>query len=186
MGGGHDGHPEQNYALPRELVKAAAESEARLRKLIQHVEGGYLVTEDITLYDFNEKSALKASDLQNFLSPLTRARGLDSKDAPAVPPVRLWFQTASWRVIAEFIKRFFKKIRDLICGPKTKGYRIDDKTKTAIFGLAEWLIHLLNVSSELANAIASAILVGILTATKGAFCEMTEEKALAALFADLD
>jgi hypothetical protein len=47
-------------------------------------------------------------------------------------------------------------------------------------------MHLLSVGSELANAIASTILVGVLTATKGAFCEMTEEKALAALFAELD
>jgi hypothetical protein len=116
-----NGHDRGSYELPRELLQAASASDAHLMKLTQYVDGKYLATRDITLYEFDGRSALKASDLENFLSPITRHRALDSKHAPLPPPRRLSFKTASWRMIAEFIKRFFKKIRDLICGPKTKG-----------------------------------------------------------------
>jgi hypothetical protein len=181
-----NGHDQPAFALPRDLLRAAAESEAHLTKLIQHVEGKYLVTRDFTLYEFTDESALKASDLQKFLSPITRVRGLDSKDAP-VPPRAQWsLKTASWRVIAEFIKRFFKKIRDLICGPKTKGYKLSHTSVGALAGLAEWIMHELHFSTEMAKALACTILIGILSASKGTICEMTEEKALAALFAELN
>ena len=76
-----------------------------------------------------------------------------------------------------FIEHFFLEIRNIICkGPK----RPSVPASAVAAELAHWLVTQMGVAGSLGDGVAIAILLAVLTATKGAFCKMTEAEAKAA------
>src|SRR6266700_918259 len=106
--------PERPYVLPRELVTAAVESQAVLRKVVEHFDGGHLVVHNVPLI----AGEIGATDLYWFLSPVARHRAFDSIEGRPQAAAGVSLHSPAGKVIAAFIRSFFRRIRDAICGPK--------------------------------------------------------------------
>ncbi len=168
--------PERPYVLPRELVSAALESQAALQKIVENVDGGYLVERNVPLI----AGEISATDLYRFLSPVGRHRAFDSIEGRPQASSGVSLHSPAGKVIAAFIRKFFKRIRDAICGPK-KSTAIGASAMGAVASLARFIAEYFGLQEEMAKAVATSVLVAILMATKGAFCDVTEEKALKAI-----
>jgi hypothetical protein len=94
------------------------------------------------------------------------------------------FGKASSRIpkpVRDFAIHFLVNIRKVIC-PKAKNKVVLGAASTGIVGaLALWLVRTFGITSEVAETFASAVLITIATATKGAFCDMTADMTKAAL-----
>ena len=168
--------PGRPSILPRELVGAAVESQAALRKVVEHVDGGYLVVRNVPLI----AGEISATDLYWFLSPVARHGTFDSIEGRPQAAAGVSLHSPAGTVIAAFIRRFFKRIRDAICGPK-KSTALGVSAVGAAASLARFIAEHFGLQEEMAKAVATSVLVAILVATKGAFCDVTEEKALKAI-----
>ena len=168
--------PKRPYALPRELVSAAVESQAALRKVVEHVDRGHLVVRNVPLI----AGEISATDLYWFLLPVARPRAFDSIEGRPQAAAGVSLHSPAGKVIAAFIRRFFKRIRDAICGPQ-KSAALGASAVGAAASLARFVAGHFGLQEEMAKAVATSVLVAILMATKGAFCDVTEEKALKAI-----
>jgi hypothetical protein len=86
---------------------------------------------------------------------------------------------AAARVVLEFLRTWFKEIRDILC---TQG-RIEAAEKSANFSgravattLAAWITDTLGISSAVAIGLATLILLVLAQTAKDAFCQMTQEQ----------
>jgi hypothetical protein len=176
-----ENHPP--YVLPRELTQVAAASEAEIRKAIQYVEGGYLLHREVTVLRIDEDGVaaeLTASELARFLSylrPMTLDSGTPTKRTPPEPPL----SSRAGKNILRFASLYFDEIRALVC--KRKKQSLGTTTHAALVAIAGWLSSHFGVDSPAVTGVAAAILIAVLTATKGAFCKMTAPEAKAALVA---
>lgn len=173
---------DRTYVLPADLLTAASEAEADVRKFIQHSEHGFLLHRQITVLSFHDdagKEEVSASDIVRLLSEL-RPRTFDSASGGPPQKTEISLTSTVGSNIIRFIGLHFDELRDLICNKKG----LTTTTHGAIAGIAAWLISHLGVSEHsIATATATAILAAILTATKGAFCKMTAPEAKASLTA---
>src|ERR1700730_6644053 len=128
--------PERPYALPRELVSAAVESQAALRKVVEHVDGGYLVVRTVLLI----AGEISATDLYWFLSPIARHRAFDSMEGRPQAAAGVSLHSPAGKVIAAFIRKFFERIRDAICGPK-KSTALGVSAMGAAASLARFIVE---------------------------------------------
>jgi hypothetical protein len=173
---------ETPYSLPKELLDDVWKAEAELRRSIEHVEGRYLVHREVHILRFESKKGivvLQASDVLQFLRPLVRSVTHDSAESSPRPAPRVSFASAAGRKLRDFIELTFYGLRERICKKDKK--RVSANTTIAVASLAHWLLQSFGMQEEYAKSTATAILVAILCATKGAFCKMTEKDAKAAL-----
>jgi hypothetical protein len=115
---------------------------------------------------------------------------LGSKSVPIVA-TRSWggdeglaFGKASARIpkpIREFAMYFLINIRKIVCPAGKQKVVLGAATTSIVGSLAIWLVSTFKMTSEVANTLASAVLIAVVTATKGAFCDMTAAMAKAAL-----
>jgi len=170
------------YKLPPELLRAAKEADDVIRKAVEHVEGAYLVHRQIEILRIEDAQGfakVSASELLRFISPLTRSIALDSADNRPMPQRGISLSGAVGRNILRFVEQFFDQLRDIIC--KGRKDTLSTTSHSAIAALALWLSSHAGIEAHLATAVATAILIAILTATKGAFCKMTAPEAKKAL-----
>ena len=171
-------HP---YKLPAELIGAAQDAGWKLARSLDVSSGGYLVQRQETALAFQDGERMvqmSSGDIAQFLNQL-RPMAMDSIDPPK-QDLRIKFAGTVGTNILRFIDLWFEELRGIICkGAKS----LSGVTNTVLAALASWLASKAGVSPHIATAVALAILVAILTATKGAFCKMTAEQAKAALAA---
>jgi hypothetical protein len=180
------------YRLPPELLRAASDADDVIRKAVQHVEGPYLMRRQIDVLlieDAQGTVRVSASELLRFISPLTRSNGYDSADKMptsqrGIASKRtlergISLTSAPGTAILRFVEQFFDQLRSIIC--KGRKDTLSTTAHSAIAALAVWLSSHSGVEAHLATAVATAILIAILTATKGAFCRMTVAEAKQAL-----
>jgi hypothetical protein len=77
--------------------------------------------------------------------------------------------------LSRFIDLFYDEIVSIICKGNKK--QLGMTTHSALVALAAWLAGHLSVSAMLSTPVATAILIAITRATKGAFCRMAAEDA---------
>jgi hypothetical protein len=82
-----------------------------------------------------------------------------------------------------FVKKFFKNIRDIICGAAGKAMRTtsDLTGRGMATALAAWITGTIGISSPMAIGIASLIIIALMHSSKKAFCDMTEVEAVGAM-----
>ena len=73
--------------------------------------------------------------------------------------------------IREFTMYFLINIRKIVCPAGKQKVVLGAATTSIVGSLAIWLVSTFNMTSEVANTFASAVLIAVVTATKGAFCE---------------
>jgi hypothetical protein len=83
--------------------------------------------------------------------------------------------------VRDFTIYFVVNIRKIICPSGKKKVDLSAAATGVIGALAVWLVRTFGITGEVASAFASAVLITIATATKGAFCDMTAEMAKLAL-----
>jgi hypothetical protein len=171
------------YKLPPDLQQLAAEVELRLRDSIDVVEGRILIRRQIPILHFvtaHGDVVLNSSDIVKFLEPLVRSKAFDSAEgAPRRKPPQISFTSESAKKILTFIELNFYELRAIVCKKNKKA--LSAKTTVGVAGLTHWLFQHFGVHEEFAKSTATAILVALLTATKGAFCKMTAEGAKTAM-----
>jgi hypothetical protein len=91
-------------------------------------------------------------------------------DKPIIPPS-----------IKKFVLYFFNNLRKLICPKAGTKPSLSTGGQAAITAIAVWAAGALGLAAHVATSLASAALILIATATKGAFCDMTAEMAKAAI-----
>jgi hypothetical protein len=171
-----------HYKLTPELLRAAREADDVIREAVEQVQGSYLVhrqIEMLRIQDAQGTATVSASDLLRFISPLTRSIALDSADNKPRPQRGISLSGAVGRNILRFVDQFFDQLRDIIC--KGRKDTLSTTSHSAIAALAVWLSSHAGIEAHLATAVATAILIAILTATKGAFCKMTAPEAKRAI-----
>jgi hypothetical protein len=174
-------HKEHSYVLPLELVHAAREVAADLRKRTEYVESGFLLYREIDLLHFEDGGGpvqLKASELLELLS-LTRRATHDAAGRRFNPPPNELLLDTARNHILRFASLYFDELRALIC--KGKKGSLSAPTTAVTATIAGWLTSHIGVDSHAAVGVAVAVLIALLTATKGAFCRMTEPEAKASL-----
>jgi hypothetical protein len=168
------------YILPRDLISLAQQESHTVSKSLEAITGGFLTHRQETALVFQDGASevkMSSSEVARFLRQLT-PMALDSALHVPKPPPRISFAGKVGTEILRFIELFFDDLRRIIC----KGNKdLSGTSKTAIVAIASWLTSHLGVGAHIATAVATAILVSILTATKGAFCKMTAENAKAAI-----
>ena len=173
------------YVLPADLILAAQATSATLLQSLEEISGAFLVHRHETAIIFNDGPKaveLSSSEIGRFLGQL-RPLTLDSATPTPRRAPEIKFISTTGANILRFIQIFFEDLRGIICkGAKS----ISGTTHTVIVALASWLAAKLGVSPHIATALATAILVSILTATKGAFCQMTAPQAKASLIGAAD
>ncbi len=177
----HSHDPDHPYVLPLDLRDAAEAAADDLRKQIHYIERDYLVERDVTVLLFDQTGTpieLKVGDLMRFLS-LNRKRTLDSADAGKQVTEENPHASRASQTVLRIVVVYFDELRKLIC--KGKKGSLGAATQGAIAGIAAWLIGVLGVDQHAATGVAVAILITLLSATKGAFCRLTEEQAKALL-----
>lgn len=177
-----------DYQLPRELLDEVRKGERYLRDVSEQVQQGYLTQRTFpVLRAVNPAGGadveIENTDLLNFLSPLVRVRAIDSAEGRPHPKRTVPFKTKAGRIIVAFIKLFFDEIRKRICGNRKANFAVGPAMALALTSLAHWLAGHFRLADELSRVTASAILVAIASATKGAFCRLTADGALAAIIA---
>ena len=133
---------------------------------------------------FNEGGArreISNRDLMDFLSPVVRQMTFDSAEHVRVPASAAPFKSRAGRVIVHFIELFFDEIRKKICKANKTNFSVGAQMAAALTALAHWVADHFGIASELAKVSASAVLIVIATATKGAFCRLTAKGALEAI-----
>jgi hypothetical protein len=83
--------------------------------------------------------------------------------------------------IKKFVLYFFNNLRKLICSRAGTKPSLSTGGQAAITAIAVWAAGALGLAAHVATSLASAALILIATATKGAFCDMTAEMAKAAI-----
>ena len=83
--------------------------------------------------------------------------------------------------IKRLILHFFNNLRKLICPRAGAKPTLSTGGQATIGGLSVWLAAHLGLAVGVATSLATAVLIVIATATKGAFCDMTAEMAKAAI-----
>jgi hypothetical protein len=91
-------------------------------------------------------------------------------DKPIIPPS-----------IKKFVLYFFNNLRKLICPRSGTKPSLSTGGQATITAIAVWIAGSLGLAAHVATSLASAALILIATATKGAFCDMTAEMAKAAI-----
>lgn len=166
------------YKLPPELLRAAREADDVIRKAVEHVESSYLVHRQIDILrveDVQGAASVSASELLRFISPLTRSIVHDSADNKPTTQQAISFSGVVGKNILRFVEQFFDQLRGIICRGR-KG-SLSTTSYSVIATLAQWLSSHTGIEPPLATAAATAILIAILEATKGAFCKMTASEA---------
>jgi hypothetical protein len=174
---------DRTYSLPPDLLQLATEVDAEITRSINYTANGYLVRREIHILSFEGMSGrvnLKSGDLVDFLNPVLHVSTHDAVGA-APPPRRLSFTSPAGRKILQFMETYFYELRDLICKTNKGKFPISSQTTVAVSGITHWLLEHFGIHEELAKSVATTILVGLLIATKGTFCKMTEKEAKAAL-----
>jgi hypothetical protein len=174
------------YGLPQELLRAASDATAQLRRSVEYVDGGFLLQRETRVLEFQTGAgnviALQGNDLLNFLRPLVSTSTFDSAIPASRPPAAaVSFATTAGRKIRDFVELYFYELRALVCKKNKKNSPISPGTTVALAGVTHWLLEHFGIQEEYAKTMATAILVALLTATKGTFCKMTENEAKAAL-----
>jgi hypothetical protein len=82
--------------------------------------------------------------------------------------------------IKKFVLYFFNNLRKLICPKAGTKPTLSTGGQAAITAIAVWA-GALGLAAHVATSLASAALILIATATKGAFCDMTAEMAKTAI-----
>lgn len=175
--------------MPDEFLREARESGRWLRQRSDRVEGGYFVRDEFSILNAIDHAdptgatrvQIKNTDLLNFLSPVTEARAFDSADSRRVVIQKISLKTKAAQVVLQFIKLFFDEIRKRICKTNKVNFSVGKEMALALTSLAHWLAAHFGIVHELAKVTASAVLVAIASATKGAFCRLTAKGALDAL-----
>lgn len=85
------------------------------------------------------------------------------------------------KAILDFTILFAVHIRKIICPTRNHKVVLGNATSGAVGALAIWLMRKFGITDAVAEGYAAVILVTIVTATKGAFCDMTAGMAKAAL-----
>ncbi len=170
------------YALPPELVKAAREAEAELRKSIGRAPREYVTHgsgPSLVFSNEGNKIIVSRNDIVDFLGPLVRIDMSATKEREGEPkPKReVSFASVAGNKVLEFIEVQFYELRALIC--KKNKTSFPSKTVIALSGITDLLMKHFGLESVFAGTTAVSILVAILTATKGAFCKMTDAQAKA-------
>jgi len=181
-----------SYRLPPELLQDAREADAALRRSIEHIEGRFLVHRAVTVVRFSDqdgKAQLTGSELLGFLMPFVHKEARDSayrsgsRGDPGVVigdrGVSIKVKSAEGTNIRRFVELYFDEIRRRIC--KGGARNLSATTHAALVALASWLATHIGVYEKASTALAAAILISILSPTKGAFCRMSAEEAKAAL-----
>jgi hypothetical protein len=177
---------DRRYRLPPELLRDAREADAELRRAIERVEGRYLVHRAVTVVRFGDQGGkvhlMTGSELLGFLTPFVHKETRDSayrSPSNGNPDVVIRVKSTASTNIRRFVELYFDEIRRRICkgGPRN----LSATTHAALVALANWLATHIGVYEKASTALAAAILISILSATKGAFCRMTTEEAKAAL-----
>lgn len=83
--------------------------------------------------------------------------------------------------IREFAMLFLVNLRRLICPTGKKKLGLAATTNGIVGGVGIWIGKEFGITNEVALSCASAVLITIATATKGAFCDMTDEMVKAEL-----
>lgn len=172
----------QTYKLPADLVGVAQDASWKLSKSLEEISGGYLTQRQVTALTFQDGPKtiqMSAGEIARFLGQL-RPMAMDSATPIPRRDLVIGFAGTVGTNILRFIELWLEELRGIICkGAKS----LSGTTHTVIVALSSWLATKLGVQPHIAAAVATAILVAILTATKGAFCKMTAEQAKAALAA---
>ena len=160
----------EDYSLPPDLVLLAEEKSWEIQKSLEQITDGYLTHRQITAIRFDTKGGpleISASEVARFLGQL-RPMALDSAEPRPARPKIVSLAGGVGRNLAEFIELFFVEIRNIIC----KGPKMPSVPASAVVAeLAHWLITHAGVSGTLGDGVAIAILLAVLTATKGASAE---------------
>lgn len=93
--------------------------------------------------------------------------------------IRLPDKALLWGI--NFFKQFLREIRKIICEKKKVRTRVEDQKDlptASIAALSASLMTALHISNALATGLATLVLLTIATATKNAFCTMTDEEVL--------
>jgi hypothetical protein len=81
--------------------------------------------------------------------------------------------------VNRFVILFLSEIRQIICTDKKAG-RIAKTSKVSagsvVSGLTAWITSKFGVTDPIALGVATAVLLSIVYATKGAFCKMTDDE----------
>jgi hypothetical protein len=174
------------YGLPKELLRAASDATAQLRRSLEYVDGGFLLQRETRVLEFKTGAgnvvALRGNDLLNFLQPLVSTPTFDSATPTSRPPAAgVSLATTAGKKMRDFVELYFYELRALVCKKNKKTFPVSPGTTVAIAGVTHWLLEHFGIQEEYAKTMATAILVALLTATKGTFCKMTENEAKAAL-----
>jgi hypothetical protein len=101
----------------------------------------------------------------------------------AVETKHLAFMTArSWGL--EFIKSILRELREIICSPKKDQGKLSAPTQSVLAAIVAFLMHKFGLQSATAYGFALLILSTIGSATKKAFCNMSDHEVLEALRQD--
>src|SRR5580704_2163876 len=175
-----NGHSNEPYELPSELIYQARESWRWLRERSDEVVGNFLERKEFpVLYEINPASPnmprwyINNTDLLDFLAPVTQSSAVDSAESRQKITKSISFKTKAGVVILQFIRLFFDEIRKLICKSNKTNFSVGKEMALALTSLAHWLAAHFGIVEELAKVTASAVLVAIASATKGAFCRLT-------------
>jgi hypothetical protein len=83
--------------------------------------------------------------------------------------------------IKNFVIHFIANIRKIICPKKRADQKLSAGSQGLISGIATWIVTSFGSTPAVAKALAASILIIIVTATRGAFCDMTVEIASSAI-----
>ena len=100
-------------------------------------------------------------------------------DSPYLVGVLSWTQN--------FLKYFFKEVYEIICieqQAKEISQASDISMKGIATSLAAWMVSALGFTGPLAIGLATAVLLILAKATKGAFCQMSHEQIQTSLKLD--
>lgn len=78
-----------------------------------------------------------------------------------------------------FLSQFYKELHDIICiesKMKEINNAADISVKGIVTAIAAWMMNILNITQPLATGIATAVLLILFKATKGAFCNMSKQE----------
>jgi hypothetical protein len=168
------------YSLPSDLISLAARKSSEISKSLEEIRGGFLTHRQVTALRFDAgigPEEISASEVARFLGQL-RTMAFDSAEPAPPGPKTVSLSGIVGTKLSQFIEHFFLEIRNVICkGPK----RPSVPASAVVAELAHWLVTQMGVAGALGDGVAIAILLAVLTATKGAFCKMTEAEAKAAL-----
>lgn len=123
-------------------------------------------THQVTLDGEIRGSHFEASGRRPSLERIEASAATLKAERPIIPPS-----------IKKFTLYFFNNIRKLICPKKGIKVTLSTGATATVNGVATWIMSHFLLAGAVANALASAVILLIVTATKGAFCDMTADMA---------